>query len=238
MTKDNRYPKISINGERGLQFEEGDYIMSLHSFLELSVVTERTKRILELAHETGALRHGEFTLASGKKSKHYFDGKLLTLHPEGAYLVGKEILARLSASRIDAIGGLTIGADPIATAVATVSYEEGKPIPAFIVREERKEHGTQKKIEGHVKAGFRVVIVDDVITTGGSVKKAIDTVEAEGCKVVKVIVIVDRHEGGSDALRDAGYDFSAIIHLWPAGEATISESSATSGELKEGILRR
>ena len=210
--------------------------MVVSSFLELGVVTERTKRILELAHETGALLYGEFTLASGKKSDHYYDGKQLTLHPEGAYLIGKEILDRLAGIDVDAIGGLVMGAIPIVTAVTLVSHQEGKPIPSFIVREEPKEHGTRKKIEGQFRKGSKVAIIDDVITAGGSVKKAIEAVEAEGCEVVKVIVIVDRNEGGSERLRKEGYNFEAIIDLWPSGEASVSESSAVAGEVREGVL--
>jgi orotate phosphoribosyltransferase len=202
------------------------------------VDTERTRRILELAHETGALLHGKFTLASGKKSDHYFEGKRLTLHPEGSYLIGKEILDRLEGTYVDAIGGLVMGAFPIITTVAVVSHQEGKPIPAFIVREQPKEHGTRRKIEGHFEKGSKVAIVDDVITTGGSVLKAIRAVEEEGCKVGKVIVIVDRNEGGSEQLRKEGYDFEAIINLPPSGEASISESSAVEGEANTGVLRQ
>jgi len=211
--------------------------MVVSYFLELGVVTERTKRILELAHETGALIEGDFTLASGKKSDHYFEGKRLTLHPEGAYLIGKEIFDRLAAIDVDAIGGLVMGAFPLITAVALVSHQEGKPIQSFIVREQPKEHGTRRKIEGHFRKGSKVAIVDDVITTGGSVNKAIEAVEEEGCKVVKVIVIVDRNEGGSERLRKR-YDFEAIINLPPSGEASISESSAATGEVGEGVLHR
>ena len=191
--------------------------MVVSSFLELGVATERTKRILELAHETGALLYGDFTLASGKKSDHYFESKRLTLHPEGAYQLGREVLDRLAEIDVDSIGGLAMGAFPMIIAVALVSHLEGRPIPSFIVREAPKEHGTRRQIEGHFKEGSRVAIVDDVITTGGSVRKAIQAVEAANCKVVKVIVIVDRHEGGSDELKRRGYDFTAIIDLWPSG---------------------
>jgi len=211
--------------------------MVVSSFLELGVATEHTKRILELAHETGALLYGDFTLASGKKSGHYFEGKRLTLSPEGAYHVGKAVFDEVTEIGVDAIGGLAMGAFPIITAVALVSYQEGKPIPSFIVRDIPKEHGTKRKIEGHFKEGSRVAIVDDVITTGGSVRKAIEAVEAANCKVAKVIVIVDRHEGGSDQLKDKGYDFTAIIDLWPSGEASIGEPSPTEGEVKARVLR-
>jgi orotate phosphoribosyltransferase len=212
--------------------------MAISSTLELRVNTKNAQRILEIARETGALLEGEFTLASGRKSNHYFEGKRLTLSAEGAYLVGKVVFDELADIDVDAIGGLAIGADPIATAVAVVSHLEGKPIPAFIVREEPKQHGTRKKIEGHIKEGFRVVIVDDVITTGGSVDKAIEAVKEAGCKVVKVIVLVDRHEGGSDKLKEAGYDVSSIIDLWPTGKVTIGKPSAVTREVREGILPR
>jgi orotate phosphoribosyltransferase len=212
--------------------------MAVSYFLELGVDTERTRRILELAHVTGALLHGDFTLSSGKKSDHYFEGKRLTLHPEGAYLIGKEVLGRLAGTDVEAIGGLVMGAFPIITAVAVVSHQEGRPIPTFIVREQPKEHGTRRKIEGHFKKGSKVAIVDDVITTGGSVLKAIKAVEEEGCKVVKVIVIVDRNEGGSEQLREEGYDFDAIINLPPTGEASISESASVKGEAGARILHQ
>ena len=201
-------------------------------FLELGVVTERTKRILELCHETGALLYGDFTLSSGKKSDHYYDGKQLTQHHEGVRLIGEEILDRLAGIDVDAIGGLAIGAIPIVTAVTLVSDIKGKPINSFWVREGPKEHGTRKKIEGQFRKGTRVVIVDDVITGGNSIKKAIEAVRAEGCEVVKVIVIVDRHEGGSERLRKEGYNLEAIIDLPPSGKASISESSETAGEVR------
>ncbi|MBA7637957.1 Orotate phosphoribosyltransferase [subsurface metagenome] len=190
--------------------------MPTHSSLELGVNTENARRILELAREVGALQEGEFTLTSGKKSNYYFEGKRLTLTPEGAYLVGKVVFDELADVGVDAIGGVAIGGYPMVAAVALVSHLEGKPLPSFVVREETKEHGTRRKIEGGLKEGSRVAIVDDVITTGGSVSRAIEAAEAANCKVVKVIVVVDRHEGGSDKLKQQGYDFTGIINLRPA----------------------
>lgn len=202
-----------IKDRHGLQAEEGSCIMTTSIALQLATMTESAKRLLELAHETGALQYGEFTLASGKKSDHYFEGKKLTLSPEGAYQVGRAILDELTEVDVDAIGGLATGAFPLVTAVALVSHQEANPIPAFVVRDVPKDHGTRRRIEGHLKKGSQVVIVDDVITTGGSVSKAINAVEAAGCKVVKVIVLVDRHEGGSDKLKAKGYNFSALINF-------------------------
>jgi len=190
--------------------------MQGRSTLALGVDTDNTRRILELAYEVGALMQGEFTLTSGKKSDHYFEGKKLTLSPEGAYLVGKAVLDLLSEAGVDAVGGVAIGGYPMVAAVALVSHLEGKPLPSFIVREETKEHGTRRRVEGHLKEGSRVAIVDDVITTGGSISRAIEAAEAANCKVAKVIVIVDRHEGGSEMLKKKGYDFTGIIDLWPA----------------------
>ena len=212
--------------------------MTTYSTLELGVVNERTQRILVLAHETGALLQGKFTLASGKKSDHYFEGKRLTLYPEGAYLIGEEIFDILTGVDFDAIGGLAVSAIPIVTAVTVVSHIKGKPINSFWVREEPKKHGTEKRIEGQFKKNSQVVIIDDVITGGNSIKKAIDAVRAEGCEVVKVVVVVDRHEGGSEKLEDDGYVVEALLHLWPSGEVTIDESQTSKGEARTGILRR
>jgi len=187
--------------------------METYPTLELGLDTEGTRRIREIASEVGAFLTGEFTLTSGKKSNYYIDGKKITLSPEGAYLVGKAIFDEVVKIGVDAIGGVATGAYPIVTAVALVSHLEGKPIPAFIVREVTKEHGTMRKIEGHLKQGSRVAIVDDVLTTGGSVSRAIEAVEAAKCKVVKVIVLVDRGEGGSDRLKKEGYDFTTLLSV-------------------------
>ena len=187
--------------------------METYPSLELGLDTEDTRRIREIATEVGAFLTGEFTLTSGRKSNYYIDGKRITLSPEGAYLVGKAIFDEVIKTGVDAIGGVATGAYPIVTAVALVSHLEGKPISAFIVREVAKEHGTMRQIEGHLKPGSRVAIVDDVLTTGGSVLKAIEAVEAAKCKVVKVIVLVDRGEGGSDKLKKESYDFTALLNV-------------------------
>jgi orotate phosphoribosyltransferase len=202
---------------------------------------ESAKKVRDIAFEVQAFMLGNFTLSSGIKSDHYFDGKKLTLSPEGAYWVGKAIFDELANIEIDAIGGLSTGADPIASSVAVISHLEGRPIPAFIVRDTTKEHGTRRRIEGDLKEGSKVVIVDDVITKGGSIDKAIEAVKEAKCEVAKVIVIVDRHEGGSDKLKEQGYDFTSILHLWPSGDVTINETRAIKpikGEPKERILHR
>jgi orotate phosphoribosyltransferase len=174
-------------------------------------MADYAEQILELAEKTGAVLYGEFTLASGLKSDHYWDGKKVTLSAAGSNLVGRAICGMLAGLKFDAVGGLEIGAIPIATAVALVSHLEGKDVPAFIVRKNPKEHGTRKSVEGYLTDGSRVVIVEDVVTTGESVLKAIEVVESRGCKVLKVITLVDRHEGGGDKLRRAGYVFESIL---------------------------
>lgn len=168
------------------------------------------KRLLEVLKEK-ALVIGERHLSSGRVSNYYIDGKLITLDPEGIYLVSRIILNMLSATKIDAIGGLTIGADPIASAVSLLSYVEKKPVKAFIVRTSRKEHGMQKNIEGHLKKGWRVAIVDDVITTGGAILKAIEAVEDAGGIIVRVIAVVDRQEGAKETFQKKGYSLETIF---------------------------
>src|SRR5262245_4909497 len=150
-----------------------------------------------------SLKVGDFTLASGRKSSYYLDCRMTTLDSRGALLIGRLILQRIRQENIqaEAIGGLTMGADPIATAVAVVSGLEGKPLSAFIVRKETKTHGTQRAIEGYDgKPGARVVVVDDVCTTGESILKAAEKAEEAGYEVVAAFCVVDREEGGTELI--------------------------------------
>jgi len=149
-----------------------------------------------------SLMFGDFTLASGKKSRFYFDSKKTTLLPEGAFLTAREILrvVRREAIQASAIGGLTLGADPIVCPVAALSHAEGPPLRAFIVRKEAKDHGTGRRIEGNLEPGTRVIIVDDVVTTAGSTLQAIEAAEQAGHVVVAVLCLVDREEGGTEKL--------------------------------------
>ena len=187
--------------------------MEKYPTLELGRDSQGVRRIKEIAHEAGAFLTGEFTLTSGKKSNYYIDGKRITLSPEGAYLVGKAIFDELAGSEVGAVGGVATGAYPMVTAVGLISHLEDKPVPIFIVREVVKEHGTMRRIEGHLKEGTKVAILEDVLTTAGSVFKAIETVTAANCRVVKVIALVDRDEGGSERLKKAGYDFTALLRV-------------------------
>lgn len=160
-------------------------------------------------------RQGTFTLTSGRTSDFYIDGKQTTLDAEGAYLCGRLLFELIGAhpDPIGAVGGMTLGADPLVTAVAVVSYLENQPIPAFIVRKEAKGHGTGNAIEGkhNLSPGCRVALVEDVVTTGGTLLKVIDTVEQAGFTVGLVVTVVDREEGGAAALADQGYPLRAIF---------------------------
>jgi orotate phosphoribosyltransferase len=179
------------------------------------------ERLLEYTKEHAVL-HGDFTLASGAKATFFFDMKMVTLSAEGAYLVGKVIFDMLKGVDVAAVGGLTLGADPIVTAVSVVSYIEDRPIPAFIERGAVKDHGTMKMIEGYMPGkGLPVAIVEDVITKGGATLKAIGIAEEAGCKVVKVIALLDRHAGGSDEVRRRGYNFGAVLHADADGDISL-----------------
>jgi orotate phosphoribosyltransferase len=163
-----------------------------------------------------ALKKGDFTLASGKKATFYIDGKQTTLDPQGLFLTGKLILAMLQGANANAIGGPTIGADPIAAAVSLLSSQTGHPLKAFLVRKAAKDHGTQRLVEGPaLQEGDRVVMVEDVITTGGSVLQAIEEVEKLKARVIKVICLVDRNQGAREIL--AAYNYTPIFELTDLG---------------------
>ena len=185
--------------------------------------TERRQRVLELAKELGALTFGDFVLSSGQHSSYYFDGRLLSLDAEGSALLGAEFLEVAQACGASAIGGLTLGADPIVASVAVESYHAGTPVRAFIVRKETKEHGTGRLIEGPLTPGASVVIVDDACSTGGSLFQAIAAAEADGCKVAHVTAVIDRHQGGSDEIRRRGYTFTALLESGDDGEVRVVE---------------
>lgn len=152
-----------------------------------------------------------FKLVSGKTSRFYVNCKPTTLSPRGMFLVGHLVFDTIKNLGPDGIGGLTFGADPMAIATAFVSEIKGKPINAFSIRKTKKDHGVIRWIEGDMKPGQRVVIIDDVATTGGSTIKAIERARSEGLDVVKAVILVDRQEGGLDNIRQHVKDVSAII---------------------------
>ncbi len=176
--------------------------------------TEDPRReLLALIRELSYERR-RMVLASGRESDFYVDGKQTALHPRGALLIGRLMWERLPAfGAVDAVGGMTLGADPLATAVSLVSELEGRGIPAFIVRKEPKGHGTRSWIEGgrNLSPGARVVVLEDVVTTGGSSLRAIERIEGEGYRVLGVLALVDREEGGREAIEARGYRFEALF---------------------------
>jgi orotate phosphoribosyltransferase len=178
-----------------------------------NIMTER-QQLKQILLEK-SYRKGTFTLTSGKESDFYIDGKQTTLSAEGAYLCGKLLFNLIKEANADirAVGGMTLGADPIVTAVSIASYLEDRSIPAFIVRKEAKGHGTGNYIEGlgNMVPGCSVALVEDVVTTGGTLLKVIERVEAAGFKVGLVVTIVERQEGGAETLAKAGYPLQALF---------------------------
>jgi orotate phosphoribosyltransferase len=172
-------------------------------------------RLIEIVRERSFSIGGETKLVSGRSSSFYFNMKPSMLHPEAAQLMATLILEALRGVQVDLIGGMEIGAVPLATAVAVVSQAQGRPLTAFFVRKQVKEHGARKLVEGlapgETLAGKRVVILEDVTTTGGSSLRAIEAVRAEGGIVERVITVVDRLEGAAETFRDAGIPFTAIL---------------------------
>jgi orotate phosphoribosyltransferase len=183
-------------------------------------------RLREMLREH-SLIFGEFTLASGRKSRFYFDSKKTTLLPEGGWLTAVEVLETIRREGIEAeaIGGMTLGADPIVCPVAALSHHTERPLRAFIVRKETKGHGTGRKIEGDLEPGSRVVVVDDVVTTAGSTLRAIEAVEGAGHRVVAVICLVDREEGGTEKLARWPY-----YPVFRRSEIFHEDRTATGGE--------
>ena len=154
-----------------------------------------------------------FKLASGDTSDVYFDCKLVTQDPEGISLIAEIIFDRVKDYCLDRIGGIQAGAIPICTAVAQLSYSKGHPVPAFWTRDKRKSHGSKKQIEGGLKSGDSVVVVDDVTTRGNSVMEAVKTVRELNCKIVELITIVDRNKGAKERFENIGIKFTPIFKI-------------------------
>jgi orotate phosphoribosyltransferase len=176
----------------------------------------RREQLISLIRKL-SYREGDFTLASGKKSKFYIDLKATTLHPEGAKLIGqvatREILDRIPL--VEAVGGLTLGADPLATAISIMALSEGCHWPAFIVRKEAKGHGTGRYIEGveNLRPGARVLVLEDVVTTGGSSITAVERLRDAGYAPLAVLTVVDREQGGREAIEKLGLRFLRLATL-------------------------
>lgn len=162
-----------------------------------------------------SVRRGRFTLASGRESSHYVDARLTTMSPEGLALIGPLALEAIRERgwAADAVGGLTLGADPIAYAIAMASVSAPPLVRAFTVRKEAKQHGTGRLIEGPMREGDRVVVIEDVITTGGSALKAADAVQRAGARISGIMALVDREEGGRAVLEGRGFEVACLATL-------------------------
>lgn len=207
----SRYPEISMVG----------------SFVKENAMAgeqvQRRTRLIELL-KRDALKLGTFTLASGRSSHYYIDGRKVTLSAEGAPLIAEGMLDLIcDQPEISAVGGLTLGADPIVGAILALASARGRAtLRGFLVRKQAKSHGTGNLVEGPLEPGSTVAIVDDVATTGGSSIQAIEAVEAMGCKVGLVVVVLDRLEGAARTFSDRGLSFQPLLTIRDLGVEPLS----------------
>lgn len=173
----------------------------------MSISKQKLKKLLL----EKSFKLGSFELSSGKRSDYYIDGRITSLDGEGAYLIATLLLDSIKSWQVSAVGGMTLGADPIVGAMVALSHARGKPLHGFIVRKQAKEHGMGKLVEGIVSQGERVAIVEDVITTGASALKAVDAVKAMGANVIGVVAVVDREEGGKEAFEKEKLKFKVLF---------------------------
>jgi orotate phosphoribosyltransferase len=169
------------------------------------------QRLKELILREGVKRVKDVKLSKGGTSSFYVDCRMVTTHPEGAFLIAETILDMIEDDDVDAVGGPTLGADPIVGAVCYASQCRNRPLRGFLVRKEEKQHGLQKLVEGQLPEGGNVVVVEDVVTSGGSVLEAIQRIEARGASVARIIAVVDRLQGARDKFEAAGYRFTPIF---------------------------
>ncbi len=191
--------------------------MAIDSF---SVTAEEEADPIRLLEDSGALLFGEFTLSSGRKSSYYFDSKKLTMDPAGARFVARHLVDRLDAEGIRYVGGVAYGGIPIVSHIVMMTgMREGVPIRAFYHRKDSKEHGTGSNVEGQFPPlGEPVAIVEDVVTTGGSLLQSIRSAEEEGYKVTHALTLVDRDEGGREVVEAAGYKFWSLFRVERSGD--------------------
>lgn len=176
-------------------------------------IPDMKRRLAALLLEK-SYREGRFVLASGRESDFYFDGRQTALHPEGAWLIGNLFYDLLSdLPELDAVGGMTLGADPLVSATSVISWTKERPVAAFIVRKSPKGHGTNQYIEGlaNLKPGSPVAMLEDVVTTGGSLLTACERVKDAGFNIVAVCTVLDREEGGREAIDAAGYKLRSLF---------------------------
>lgn len=158
-----------------------------------------------------ALQFGEFTLASGKQASYYLDCRQVTLDSQGARLIGEGMLELIGDELPPLVGGMAIGADPITAAILTIAGSRDQPLRGVMVRKEPKGHGKGQQVEGPYQSGEELIIVEDVVTTGGSSLRAIELCEEQGLKVKRVLAIIDRMEGGREAFAEKGYELETLF---------------------------
>ncbi len=176
-------------------------------------MSNETREKLLAAIREKAYREGDFTLASGQRSDYYVDCKEVTLDADGSLLVGRAIYGLIKDWGVSSAGGMAAGSVPISTAVSLVSALEGKPIANFFVRNQAKDHGTGKRVEGKIGQGAKVVIVEDVVSTGGSSLRAIDAVREAGAEIIGLVSIVDREMGGAEAFEKEGIPYTPLFTI-------------------------
>lgn len=186
---------------------EADRQEALRAF---DIQDPRVRRLREIIRSE-SYQEGEFTLASGAKSTYFFQLRQTTMHPEGASLIGELLVEFMRREDIHCIGGLELGAVPVVTAAAVMGFQRDYPLDAFFVRKKAKQHGARELIDGHIRPGAEVLIIDDVTTTGGSTLKAVESVADMGCKVIKALAIVDREEGAPQNLAKEGIALYSLL---------------------------
>ena len=186
--------------------------------IEATATVEQIKEKLAEILRERAIAHGDFTLASGKRSNYFIDGKQATLDAEGVYCLARLILNEIAEDNIDAVGGMTLGADPIVGATIGVADSMGINLRGFIVRKERKERGMGDQVAGPLRDGDRVVMLEDVVTTGGMTLKAIEAVEREkNVQIIKVIAMVDRLQGAAETIEKEGFQLVSLFTIADLG---------------------
>jgi len=175
-------------------------------------MTDTERQLLSFLKDR-CYREGDFTLASGEKSTFYFDARTASLSSRGTYLIGKAVYEKIKDLDVQAIGGLEVGAIPLTAAVVQTYHLNQRSIEGFFVRNEQKKHGTKKLIEGHIKPGSKVVIVDDVATKGGSILKAVAAVRAAECTPVLIVVLVDRQQGAAEVFAKEAIPFAPLFTI-------------------------
>jgi orotate phosphoribosyltransferase len=187
----------------------------------MTTTAAAAERLYRRAMEIEALKFGDFTLTSGQKSTFYFDGRLLSLDPEGSDLISQEFLKAIRQSGAEAFGGPAVGAVPIVGALTLRSWQEGAGLSGFFVRSEAKKHGMGRQVEGSVLPGMKVAVFDDTVSTGGSLFIAVDAIQEYGCEIVLVLAVMDRNQGGSAELARRRLPFYRMWEATPEGKIIV-----------------